>query len=156
MKKSIRYFARDGYPVKLVYNDEEKSYDAYRIDVLTGNIQFDSLYVGKALGYFYPPGSDLYFDEIEEEKYNEYVKKIQRRAKKKLPFYCIVDNKTIKVVLEKSRYTKNLLRVIYEFDELKKDFKRRNSYLEKVYGETDSSVKYISEGEFNKYIERFS
>lgn len=156
MKKAIRYFARDGYPVKLVYNDGKESYDAYRIDVLTGDIQLDSLYVGKALGYFYPPGSDLCFNEIEEEVYNEYVKKIQRRANKELPFYCIVENKILKVVLEESRYSNVLLRVIYEFDKLEKDFKLRNSYLEKVYGETDSPVKYISEEEFIKYIEKFS
>lgn len=156
MKKTIRYFARDAYPVKLVYNDSKKSYDAYRIDVLTGNILFDALYVGKALGYAYRPGSDLYFDEIEEEKYNEYVKKIQKRAKKKLPFYCIADKKIIKVVLEKSQYSEHLIRVIYEFDEKEKEFKYRNSLFELVYNETEKPVIYISEEEFNKRIEKLS
>ena len=159
MNKKNRYFARDDYPVvKLVYNDEKKGYDAYRIHLITGKILFDPKYVGKALGWFYPPGSDLHYDEINEEKYNEFVKKIQKRAKQKLPFYCIANERMIKVVLEKSRYSEHhLIRAIYEFDKLRKEFKRiGDSHLELVYGETEHRIRYISEKEFNKNVRRLS
>jgi len=122
----------------------------YVFDWKKGGLYVSDRFDNKPLGGI--AGSEANLDELTKEEFQKQLSKAKNmfEINKRIPVFCIYNNKAIKVVNVEGAFN-SLIPAFFVLNEATGNFERDGNYREAVYGEK-GHVEFVNEDQFNAYV----